>query len=249
MTLRIGNKTWARRHSGTLLAEGEELVNNQSVKVAELIRYGRRAKSHMEVDESIADDKAWQEVIDSVESWQKAIVGIVVNGPDSFSLEPLEWCAYSAPHNAFLTITMLLKDRELPIDWIENAISCAHYSVHSFERIVYQICNEYVDKDTIKRWLLSVDSPCWRVAGICACARQPELDSSFRILAAKAYVHLRGGRFDSMWLKGVTYAALFPEIRSCATTNARFEILSNGSKYAGYFPKGEPYETILKILS
>ena len=248
MTLRLGNKTWVRRRSEILLAEGKELVNNQSAKVAELICYGRRVKSYMEVDESIADDKAWQEVINSVESWQKAIVGIVVNRPGFFPLKPLKWCP-GAPYNAFLTITMLLKDCKLPINWIESAINCAYCSVHSFEKIVYQLCNEYVDRDTIKRWLLSVSNPCHQIAGICACARQPWLDPSFRILTAKAYAQLRGGRFDSMWLKSMTYAAIFPKRRPCVTANARFEILSNGSKYADYFPKEEPYETILKILS
>lgn len=215
MTLRVNNKNWAKRHTAMLLAEGKALVNDPDVKVVDLVRYGNIVKRHKVTDESITNDESWREVIASDKSWQKAIVGIVVNGPDTFPLEHIEWCAYSAPYEGFLTITLLVKDLNLPVSWRENAIRDAHYSAHKYEKAIYEICKN-VDHCTIMRWLLSKNSPCWQIAGICACAANAGLDTTFYVKAAEAFNNLMRNqvRFKSYWLYRKFYDAECHEIHA-----------------------------------
>ena len=209
-TLRVCNKSFNKKPGvmvlpQELLEEGLELVKRtEADAVKELIRYGHKVRG-----------RALREVIASDKSWQKVIVGIVVNGPDAFPLEHIEWCAYSAPYEGFLTITLLVKDLNLPVSWRENAIRDAHYSAHKYEKAIYEICKN-VDHCTIMRWLLSKNSPCWQIAGICACAANAGLDTTFYVKAAEAFNNLMRNqvRFKSYWLYRKFYDAECHEIHA-----------------------------------
>ena len=209
-TLKVCNKSFTKR-CGTmvvpheLLEEGLELVKRTGADVVkELVRYGHKVRG-MALPESIA----------STRSWQKVIIGLVAYGPNAYDLERIEWCAYSAPYEGFLAITLLVKDRDLPVSWRENAIRDAHYSAHKYEKAIYEICKN-VDHCTIMRWLLSKNSPCWQIAGICACAANPGLDTTFYVKAAVAFNNLmqNNARFKSYWLYRKFYNAECHEIHA-----------------------------------
>jgi len=190
--LKVANKDWEKQRIASILAEGEKLVNNPRADVADLVRFGRRFKGK-KLPESLAGD----------DSWQKAIVGLIVYGPDAYKLEHLEWCAYSAPDRAFLTISFLLREKSLPKQWIMNALNLAHYSVQGYEWIIYKICNGHIHKKTIKKWLNCDNNPCWQIAAICGWSNRNE-DAGLDNLCIETYEKcLKGGRFDSPWLEQI----------------------------------------------
>lgn len=204
-TLKVCNKSFVKKHEmmilpHELLEKGLALVKEEGADiVAELVCYGQKVKG-MALPESIA----------SARSWQKVIIGLIAHGPNAYDLEKIGWCAYSAPYEGMLAITMLLKDRPLPVDWMENAIRNAHYSVKSYEQKIYAICKN-ADHDTVVRWLASNGNPWWQIAGICACAEaETELEDEMCIECAKAYIHLveNPARFKDDWLYDKFIAAM-----------------------------------------
>lgn len=193
-TLKVCNKSFTKR-CGTmvvpheLLEEGLELVKSDDAE--ELVRYGIKVRG-MALPESIA----------STTSWQRVVVGLTAYGPEAFDLKKIEWCAFGAPHEAFLIITLIVRKRGLPGYWINNAIRDAHYSARKYEKVVYSLC-KYADTDTVAKWLNTKDNPWYQIAGICACAENSMTCKPFAGICIKAYENLDtnySGRFDNSWL-------------------------------------------------
>ena len=193
-TLRVCNKSFGKGCGvmmvpRELLEEGLELVKGENAK--DLVLYGLKVKG-MSLPESIA----------STRSWQKAIIGLIAYGDNAYDLKEIEWCAFGAPHEAFLIITMIVRKRRLPDYWLNTAIGYAHYSAQKFKKAVYNIC-KYVSDGTIDKWLGTKDNPWYQIAGICACAEKPLVNVSTVAKCELAYQNLTANyseRFDGPWL-------------------------------------------------